>query len=389
MKMWKYFYYAILKNISATMEAFFHVWAFISVISSTFQRSRRHTVGILVGAFPCGIITIYDELYGSESLTQVHAILIEYLAGLPKSIREKLIEICYDDACHLKKFSENEKRANVNEVTRFMAGLGKHVDKFHFPNHVDEWCHKNCNPQDVRHLDGVNTPICEQLFSAINKFRNAKSMNEANFFLFFLYIFDLHNLNIEGKLSFIANPMSELRYEHIEMNKSNPVEDVAGEKANEVLDAIVEDAAGEKANEVDAIGEMLENMNVGDKEVDPLGKNDISKNTNHKCDMCGTEYKRFGFLKLHMKNKHEIDSLEARSELGVKCELCDIRYDEVKYLNRHNKIHHSQIICSWCNLECGDKENYDEHIMTHLHCDVCGKKFDKPSKLNRHLKTHV
>ena len=130
-------------------------------------------------------------------------------------------------------------------------------------------------------------------------------------------------------------------------------------------------------------------MNVGAKEVDSLGKNDISKNTNHKCDICGTEYKRFGYLKLHMKNKHESDSLEARGELGVKCKLCDIRYDEVKYLNRHNKIHHKTIICSWCNLECGDKENYDDHIMTHLHCDVCGKKFDKPSKLNRHLKTHV
>ena len=94
-----------------------------------FQRSRRHTVGILVGAFPCGIITLFDELYGSESLTQVYAIVIEYLAELPKSSREKLIEILYDDACHLKKFSENEDRAEINEITRFMASLGKHIDK--------------------------------------------------------------------------------------------------------------------------------------------------------------------------------------------------------------------------------------------------------------------
>ena len=86
-------------------------------------------MGILVGAFPCGIITLFDELYGSESLTQVYAIVIEYLAELPKTTREKLIEILYDDACHLKKFSENEDRADINEITRFMAGLGKHIDK--------------------------------------------------------------------------------------------------------------------------------------------------------------------------------------------------------------------------------------------------------------------
>ena len=86
-------------------------------------------MGILVGAFPCGIITLFDELYGSESLTQVYAIVIEYLAELPTTTREKLIEILYDDACHLKKFSENEDRADINEITRFMAGLGKHIDK--------------------------------------------------------------------------------------------------------------------------------------------------------------------------------------------------------------------------------------------------------------------
>ena len=59
---------------------------------------------ILVGAFPCGLITVFDELYGSESLTQVYAIMIEYLSCLTSLTREKLVEICYDDACHFKKF---------------------------------------------------------------------------------------------------------------------------------------------------------------------------------------------------------------------------------------------------------------------------------------------
>ena len=82
-------------------------------------------MGILVGAFPYGVITVFDELYGSESLTQVYAIMIEYLSCLPTLIRQKLVEICFDDACHFKKYSENETRANFSDVTKFMAGLGK------------------------------------------------------------------------------------------------------------------------------------------------------------------------------------------------------------------------------------------------------------------------
>ena len=34
------------------------------------KRSRRHTCGILIGAFPCGIVPLIDELYGSESTSQ-------------------------------------------------------------------------------------------------------------------------------------------------------------------------------------------------------------------------------------------------------------------------------------------------------------------------------
>ena len=86
-------------------------------------------MGILVGAYPCGIITLFDELYGSESLSQVHGIIIEYLDCLEEGVRKKLVEIIYDDACHLKKFSEDSKRAKYNDVTKFMATLGKHVDK--------------------------------------------------------------------------------------------------------------------------------------------------------------------------------------------------------------------------------------------------------------------
>lgn len=103
------------------------------------KRERRHTVGIMVGTKPCGIVVLFEELYGSESLTQVYGMLVEYVANLPKTGRDALKHILYDDACHLKKFCEDPVRADVNEYTKLIAEIPKHVDNFHFKNHVDSW----------------------------------------------------------------------------------------------------------------------------------------------------------------------------------------------------------------------------------------------------------
>jgi hypothetical protein len=96
------------------------------------KRERRHTVGIMVGTKPCGIVVLFDELYGAESLTQVYGLLVEYLSRLPESGRDALEHILYDDACHLKKFCENPKRSSLNQFTQRMSDIPKHVDNFHF-----------------------------------------------------------------------------------------------------------------------------------------------------------------------------------------------------------------------------------------------------------------
>ena len=36
----------------------------------------RHTCGIFIGAWPCGIVTCWDELHGSEGKAQVYAIIV-------------------------------------------------------------------------------------------------------------------------------------------------------------------------------------------------------------------------------------------------------------------------------------------------------------------------
>ena len=183
------------------------------------KTSRRHTVGVFVGAFPCGTIVLFDELYGSESISQVYGILIEFLARLDDM--STLEELLYDDCCHLKAFGEKNENAEQNDVTKYFASLGKHVDRFHFRNHVDAWCMEHCNPEKVPALKNVNTQVCEQLFKKINSHKNCKSFNESRFFLFFLYQFDIHNLSIEGLDSKMADPREEFRWENLKIVEPN------------------------------------------------------------------------------------------------------------------------------------------------------------------------
>ena len=111
----------------------------------------------MVGTKPCGIVVLFEEIYGSESLTQVYGMLVEYISRLPDTGISSLKHILYDDACHLKKFCDNPKRASLNSFTKLLAEIPKSVDNFHFKNHEDPWCHNHCNPNDFRSLDGINT----------------------------------------------------------------------------------------------------------------------------------------------------------------------------------------------------------------------------------------
>ena len=45
--------------------------------------------------WPCGVCLLYDELYGSESISQVYAIILEFLATLEKADKEKIEYILY------------------------------------------------------------------------------------------------------------------------------------------------------------------------------------------------------------------------------------------------------------------------------------------------------
>ena len=91
------------------------------------KRVKAASLGLLIGAYPCGTVPLFDELFNSEGIAQVHGILIEYLATVTD--KKQLDFVIYDDACHLVKYSRNEKVAERNETTKFFSERKFVIDK--------------------------------------------------------------------------------------------------------------------------------------------------------------------------------------------------------------------------------------------------------------------
>ena len=160
-------------------------------------RFCKTSAGIMVGAYPCGTIPLFDELYGVESVSQVYGILTDWIG---ETKPEHLSYILYDDACHLAPYGKEKSRASYSSATKTLSDLKFYVDKFHFKGHVSKTCHENYNPYSCKDLAKVNSQVCEQTFNFFNKFTQVKGMNHHRFRLFFVYMIDLHNLKISDKL---------------------------------------------------------------------------------------------------------------------------------------------------------------------------------------------
>ena len=61
--------------------------------------------------------------------------------------------VCYDDGCHLKKYSQNPSRSSATETMKLLASLNIVVDKMHMKGHTDSWCKKHCDPRLFSELD--------------------------------------------------------------------------------------------------------------------------------------------------------------------------------------------------------------------------------------------
>ncbi|CAB3984460.1 Hypothetical predicted protein [Paramuricea clavata] len=109
--------------------------------------------GCLAFQWPCGIVISIAEMFNCESKSQVYGYLHEIMQ---EDNMSTVRTICYDDACHLLRYAQNPKRLNLTDTSKRIGGTTIVVDKFHFRNHVDEWCKKHCNPYKCTDLDEVN-----------------------------------------------------------------------------------------------------------------------------------------------------------------------------------------------------------------------------------------
>ena len=315
------------------------------------KRVKAASLGLLIGAYPCGTVPLFDELFNSEGIAQVHGILMEYLATV--SDKEKLEFVIYDDACHLAKYSMNEKVADRNKTTKFFSERKFVIDKFHFRNHVDPWCHQNCDPNEVPELDGMNTEICEQMFRSINQKKNCKGMNEAHFFLFWLYNLEMHNLEMAGMDRTEPNPLCVFRWENLEVN---PVD---FDSLPEKFSASVEDLAS-----------SLSSVSISTAVF--------------KCELCPAGYKTAGHLTKHMQSKHPSDLTGKVGECLEICGQvpCGKVLSSARALAKHIKTIHKT--CSVCNEEFESHNEKAKHMLVHTYCYVCEKNFHYESKLKRH-----
>ena len=258
-------------------------------------RTLRYSAGIFLGMYPCGIIPLFSQLYGSESVSQVHGICSNFFSANNHRIR-KLI---YDDACHLYKYSHKHQRMAYSDGCRFMGQLDMKVDRLHLRNHTETWCKRHMNPNKDPDLLNVNTVVVEQSFKHFNKYKNVKTMNEPRFMMMFLYMIDLHNLDRVGLLGLQVNPQF---VPDIEMQEPLP------QNASPPAPANVQEEP---------------NVNKAEENTKP-----------YQCNECEMRFKSNHGLTRHSNQKHpKVNNNDEKN----KCQNCKTSFSSKSTLNRHKR----------------------------------------------------
>ena len=123
------------------------------------QVRRKKIAGINVVSFPYGTILSVEELYGSESLSQV-LLPVHQLMKI-ESIRNNVRVLIHDNACKFAAFVQ--RRRDTSDTLKHLANLDMRVDRHHFKNHVGKKCKEYHDPNDCELLVDVNTSIMEQV----------------------------------------------------------------------------------------------------------------------------------------------------------------------------------------------------------------------------------
>ena len=218
-------------------------------------------------------------------------------------------------------------------------------------NHVDQWCHSNCNPDSVPELAGVNSQVCEQLFKKINSHRNCRKMNEARFGLFFLYQYEIHNLEIE-KRTILADPREDVRWDNIKISQ------VVIETPSLLDEQNVEKGTG---GDLEFITTVVKKLTMSEKFV---------------CPECKAEFVKEGNLKQHTSVVHN-----QSKNTGNACGHCQNLLSSAQALKRHIKSH---MKCKVCKKEFDSIAETNTHMKSHTTCNICN--YDFKSNIKRHMR---
>ena len=169
-------------------------------------------------------------------------------------------------------------------------------------------------------MEHSNSPVCEQFFSWLNKFRNMKAMNESHYKLFILYIIDLHNLHIEKKVDTLANPLNPQRCSKVDelsgiCNALDSLNLITSTKQRDVVELT-------DSENLDLFPPIEGNMANVDYE--------ISDDGSYTCSYCTGTFKRIGNLRNHLSSKHNIIQ-------ESKCSRCEKQFADARKLSRHVK----------------------------------------------------
>ena len=211
---------------------------------------------------------------------------------------------------------------NDTELTEFFTSLRVLVDRFHYPGHKssDEFCSSNCNPNDMMKTLGikhVNSVACEQAFSWINKYTQLKSMNEARFRMFLIYMVDCHNMKIQNHLHITANPISKKRTLKPDRKKLQKNVSVAEVDLRNIIKKVETLKVSEEISS-DCVYGYLEDFS---SESDGILK----------CKFCPACYKKKEILKTHLEEKHG-------KKIVLRCAKCGSdEFENQNKLTRHEK----------------------------------------------------
>ena len=140
------------------------------------KHHRCRTGGMLAAVSGCRVILDWREHFGGESTGEVYQLLADCMHKLSEddAAREPAV-IFMDNACALKKFAQNPRRAARTSCTTALSKLHYMIDAWHVANHHaclagPEGPLLDPRSEINREFKGaVNTEACEQAFSFVDR----------------------------------------------------------------------------------------------------------------------------------------------------------------------------------------------------------------------------